>query len=385
MACVTKRRGRYVLDFYVQTGERQRVTLKKGTTKKRANLELMATLDAVEAGVYMPARRMPLFSEVAEDWLKHKKANLRITSWEVCEGHTKNHYTDLDNLKIGQVTTATVEKWIRERQEEGMSLGTLRKVLVTLGQIMAYAVRHRYVRHNPVRDAERPRETGNEVKGEVFRILSPAEIRALLNAADSEKYKTLYMMAIFTGARQGELLGLKWSDVEWETKQVHVQRNFTKGRFFDTKTKTSRRKIDLAPTMLLQLKKWKLACPPNEPDLVLPNEAGQPMNYSNMMSRHYVPALVKACIATKLENGTIEGAIRFHDLRHTFASLLIAQGENIKYVQAQLGHSSPMVTPNVYAHLMKPTNQEAAERLEKTIFQGTGQNLVTIQQKGVTA
>jgi len=191
MACVTKRRGRYVLDFYVQTGERQRVTLKKGTTKKRANLELMATLDAVEAGVYMPARRMPLFSEVAEDWLKHKKANLRITSWEVCEGHTKNHYTDLDNLKIGQVTTATVEKWIRERQEEGMSLGTLRKVLVTLGQIMAYAVRHRYVRHNPVRDAERPRETGNEVKGEVFRILSPAEIRALLNAADSEKYKTL--------------------------------------------------------------------------------------------------------------------------------------------------------------------------------------------------
>ena len=148
------------------------------------------------------------------------------------------------------------------------------------------------------------------------------------------------MMTIFTGARQGELLGLKWSDVEWETKQVHVQRNFTKGRFFDTKTKTSRRKIDLAPTMLLQLKKWKLACPPNEPDLVLPNEAGQPMNYSNMMSRHYVPALVKACIATKLENGTIEGAIRFHDLRHTFASLLIAQGENIKYVQAQLGHSS---------------------------------------------
>jgi len=200
-----------------------------------------------------------------------------------------------------------------------------------------------------------------------------------------QKYKILFMMAIFTGARQGELLGLQWGDTDWENKQVYIQRTYTKGQFFDTKTKTSRRKIDLAPTMLLQLKKWKLACPPNDLNLIFPNEAGQPMNYSNMMSRHYVPALVRAGIATKLENGKIEGAIRFHDLRHTYASLLIEQGENIKYIQAQLGHSSPMVTLNVYAHLMKPTNQEAAERLEKAIFQSTGQNLVTIEQKGVTA
>lgn len=465
MACVTKRRGRYVLDFYDQTGERQRVTQEKGTTKKRADEELRATLDAVKKGVYMPSRKMPLFSEVAGEWLKHKKGNLRITSWEVCEGHTKNHFSELDGLKIGWITTATVEKWIRSRQEDGMTLGTLRKVLVTLGQIMSYAVRHRYIDHNPVRDAERPRETGNQVKGEVFRILTPAEIRGLLDAADSEKYKTLFMMAIFTGARQGELLGLQWSDIEWENKQVYIQRTYTKGQFFDTKTRTSRRKIDLAPAMLQQLRKWKLACPKfsrnrnaeNEADpivksqqdvgrhfhrsrkqiakwagkgmpqmedgrydlrtveawatkeglvkhidLVFPNEAGQPMNYSNMMNRHYLPALRKAGILPEVEKKKKgkeageskpekskeerkEETIRFHDLRHTYASLLIEQGENIKYIQTQLGHSSPMVTLNVYAHLMKPTNQEAAERLEKAIFSGTGHNLVTIQEKGATA
>jgi len=77
-----------------------------------------------------------------------------------------------------------------------------------------------------------------------------------------------------------------------------------------------------------------------------------------MVKRHFLPELT----AAKLPK------IRFHDLRHTFASLLIEQGENLKYIQTQLGHSSPTVTINVYAHLMKPTNQEAACKLENTIF-----------------
>jgi integrase len=86
---------------------------------------------------------------------------------------------------------------------------------------------------------------------------------------------------------------------------------------------------------------------------------GKPMNYSNMVNRYYMPALKKARLP-----------IKFHCLRHTFASLLIHQGENIKYIQSQLGHSSPTVTLNVYSHLMNPVNQESACRLENTIFQG---------------
>ena len=100
----------------------------------------------------------------------------------------------------------------------------------------------------------------------------------------------------------------------------------------------------------------------NKNSLIFPIEAGQPINYSNMMNRVYLPALMKAEIKK----------IRLHDLRHTTASLMIEQGENIKYIQSQLGHSSPTVTLNVYAHLMKPTNQEAACRLENTIFESTG-------------
>lgn len=114
--------------------------------------------------------------------------------------------------------------------------------------------------------------------------------------------------------------------------------------------------------MITELKKWKLACPKSELDLVFPNEEGKPIDHHNMVKRYFIPVLEAAGLPT----------IRFHDLRHTFASLLIEQGENIKYIQSQLGHSSPTVTLNVYAHLMKPVNQEAACRLENTVFSEDG-------------
>ena len=124
--------------------------------------------------------------------------------------------------------------------------------------------------------------------------------------------------------------------------------------------------------MMAELKRWRLACPPNELNLIFPNEAGGPLNHNNVVSRYFEPALS----AAKL------GKVRFHDLRYTYASLLIEQGENIKYIQSQLGHSSLTVTLNVYAHLMKPVNQKAALRLESSIF-GTSHNLFTNKEKGL--
>ena len=126
--------------------------------------------------------------------------------------------------------------------------------------------------------------------------------------------------------------------------------------------------------VISELKKWKLACPKSDLNLVFPNDAGKPIDHHNMVRRCFLPTLE----AAKLPR------IRFHDLRHAYASLLIEQGENIKYIQSQLGHSSPSATWNVYAHLMKPTNQEAACKLENTIFGESGDFLATYKKKGVT-
>lgn len=366
MACISKRRKRYVIDFYDNQGKRQRKTLKEGTTKEKAKEILREIEEQLSRGIYIPDKKIPTFEDVAKDWLEHKKPNLRDSTWSVYAGHTKKHFKDLNLLKINRITTAKIEKYIAERQNQGMNILTLRKVLVSLGQIMGYAIRHKYISHNPVRDAERPKGKG-KTKTKKIRILTPAEINALLDAEPSLKYKTLFRLSIFSGARQGELLGLKWFDVDWKNSQIHIQRTFNNQAWYDTKTETSNRKIDLGPSMMAELRKWKLACPPNDLDLIFPNKAGGPINHNNMVSRYFNPALKKAGVER----------IRFHDLRHTYASLLIEQGENIKYIQKQLGHSSPTVTWNVYAHLMKSVNQEAACKLENTVFKSTGHNLVT--------
>jgi integrase len=397
MACLVKRRGRYIIDFYDQTGKRRWKTLKEGTTKARARDELRAIEDMVSRGVYLPARKVPTFKEVRKQWLEYKKAYLRETTYEVYATNGKHHLKELDGLRITQITPAVIEQFIATMQkkhkmarrkgskvsdevpyafsEKKISLETVKKVLALLHQVMAYAVRHRLIDHNPVRDAERPRSQGQEGQQKKTSVLNPDQIRAFLDAVCEQKYRTIFLTAIMTGARQGEVLGLKWSDVDFQKKQIHINQTFNHGRFFDPKTQGSSRRIDLAPMVLRELAAWKLKCGGKDGDLVFQNEAGQPLNYSNMVQRYFLKALKDAMIPR----------VRFHDLRHSYASLLLSQGENIKYIQTQLGHSSPMVTLNVYAHLLKDSNQEAACRLENAIYETSGSKMVADEEKGATA
>jgi len=355
MATVSKRRDRWVLDFYDNLGKRCWKTLPRGTTKAKEHLREIE--EQLAKGNYIPQKKIPTFSEVARDWVDSMKPDLRASTWSVYEGHTRNHFEEFNLLKINQITTANIEKYITGSQEAGMNISTLRKVLVTLGQIFAYAVRHGYLSYNPFADAKRPKAKKGESKKNI-RILSPEEIQAFLDALPSKKYHTMFKLAIMTGVRQGELIGLKWSDIDWDNRQIHIRRTFNNQDWYDPKTPTSERKIDLGPSMITNLKEWRLACPPNDLDLVFPNEALKPINNKNMLRRHFQPALKKAGIEK----------IRFHDLRHTYASLMIEQGQNIKYIQTQLGHSTPTVTLNVYAHLLNDTNQDAACRLENMVF-----------------
>jgi len=96
-------------------------------------------------------KRTPTFKEIASEWHRHKKPNLRATTWEMYEIHIRLHFIDIEHVRINTITTATVEKWIAKRQAEGMSLGMLRKLLVTFNQIMAYSVRHRLIDYNVYR------------------------------------------------------------------------------------------------------------------------------------------------------------------------------------------------------------------------------------------
>jgi integrase len=189
-------------------------------------------------------------------------------------------------------------------------------------------------------------------------ILTPDQILALFDAASDLKHRTLFMTAAMTGMREGEILGLKWDDIDWVASQLYVKRTYNHGRFYEPKSKTSKRKIDLTPQLITQLKEWQLACPPNELDLVFPTREGKPIDGTSMVRNKFLPTLKWAGIPK----------IRFHDLRHTYASLLIDQGEQPKYIQTQMGHSSINITFDIYGHLMRGANEEAARKLGDTIF-----------------
>jgi len=373
MACVRYRRNRWVIDFYDQEGIRRWHTMPKGSTKKDANIKKGELEKKVRQGAYTPQKEMPLFAEVADSWLASKEPNIRHTTYDQYKGHVENHLKPyLGKSKINLVNFDAIEKFKAERLKNGVTPPTLHKVLTTLGAILKYAVRMRYIDYNPAREIEKPK--GKSVYGEKDElvVLTPEDIRELLEAAGDQKDRILFMTAVLTGMREGELLGLQWGDIDWANRQVHVRRTYNHGRFYDPKSKAARRKIDLAPELVRSLKQWKLACPIGELDLVFPTEAGTPEDAANMLKRRFFPALRRA----KLPK------IRFHNLRHTYASLLIDQGENPKYIQTQLGHSSIQLTMDVYGHLMKDVNQEAATRLGSTVFGSDGSKMVAVNKKG---
>jgi integrase len=368
MACIRKRRNRWVIDFYDHHGKRHWETMVEGSTKRQATERLREIEDQVKRRTYLPDSKIPLFSQVAQDWLEFKKTKVRVSTWNVLQGHVKNHFSEFNDLKVNQVTIAGVEKWITKRELKGMNPATLKKVLTTLGQILSFAVRRRYTDFNPLKEAERP--NGGRKKEMV--LFSPEQIRTLVSKAKDPKYALFFLVAAFTAGRQGELLGLKWQDIDWENNQIEIRRTFNNGEWFEPKTEGSKRRIDVGPSVMGLLKEWRENCPPSELGLVFPNEAGKPINNNNLLNRYYYPALEAADLPR----------IRFHNLRHTFASLLIDQGENAVYIADQMGHAKPTITLDVYGHLMKKRNPQAASVLEATILGENGSKMVALEGYG---
>jgi integrase len=175
----------------------------------------------------------------------------------------------------------------------------------------------------------------------------------------TNNYKLLLKVAVFTGMREGEILGAQWDDIDWKSKQLHVRRSWKEGAFHAPKTATSIRRVDLPDFLVSELREWRLGCPKGPDDLIFPNLEGRPLSHANLLQRGFYPALRRAGLRR----------IRFHDLRHTFASLLIASGEDVVRVSRLLGHASPNITLNVYSHMLPKEHYGSAERLARLVLE----------------
>jgi len=367
MACIRKRRGKWVIDYRDQFGKRHWETC---SSKKEAEERLAEVLLEIRAGTFSPARGTMLFKDLASLWFEnHAKLNVRPNTCYTYQGHLNKHLIPFfGNMKVSSITPAVVDRFKAEKLKQGLHRETINKSLTILGSIFRYAVKNRFLRYNIMQDVDKLRTTLEEKREDREReinILSPQEVLLLIKHT-VPKYRPLILTAVLTGMRQSELLALQWDDIDWNAGQVYVRRMVYRGRFFEPKSRKSKRKVDMTPVLISVLKRWRLACPPSKYNLVFPTQEGNPMNPANLRRRIFEPALRRAGLPR----------IRFHDLRHTYASLLILQGEHPKYIQAQMGHSSIKVTMDIYGHLMEGINIKATHRLDATLFGSYGSKMV---------
>jgi len=195
--------------------------------------------------------------------------------------------------------------------------------------------------------------------------MTPAEVAALLSAASGDRLEALYVAAVHTGLRRGELLGLTWSDLDLEAGTLSVQRSLDKdGTFNPPKRKSSRRTVKLTAQAAESLKghrarqneeRLRLGSLWEDRGLVFPNRAGKPMNADNLYHRGFKPLLGRAGLS----------GFTFHSLRHTCATLLLSKNVNPKIVSEMLGHATISQTMDTYSHVMPGMGDVAATALEE--------------------
>jgi integrase len=352
---VSKRRGKWVLDFYDQNKMRRWVTTRYPAEEKYralAERELARYAIAVEDHTFRSQTQQRDFAQLVESWTAALDVRdlTRADYLAVVKHHLVPFFGD---SKLRAVTVQRVEEFRACMQEKGLSVRTTNKALTQLYSMMKYAVGNGWLTTNPCAQVKKLRQPIDHRRRAMDgNILTWNEVQTLIGAAGSQRDATLIRMAFETGMREGELFALRWTDVELPAARVTVRRSYRKRVESAPKTAASMRTIGLTAQMVSKLREWRLACPqpPGCLGLVFPNGAGRHESHYNFLHRGWYPALERA----KLRR------VRFHDARHTCASLLLAAGVSVHAVQAQLGHASPSITLNVYGHLMPNSGSPGA-------------------------
>jgi len=299
------------------------------------------------------------FSELAETWLESIKLDVKTASYSDYERQVRVHILPyFGKKKIDAIPPADIDKFrtvlAGEKKPDGSSWSTRRtnKALVVLGAIFRYAVENGYLREAPTRYMKKVKEDHREMD-----FLNPEEIRRLLDACSPDLYP-IALTAIFTGLRQGELFGLKWSDVDFGAKVIRVRRSYhPKYGFSSTKSEKGERMVIITPELAEVLVHHKTTTGGGTDDLVFSNRAGNPISYSNIESREFYPALDRAGLRR----------IRWHDLRHTHAAVMVAKGVNVKLLQRQMGHADIGTTLNTYGHLIPEASEGVGEAFDEMV------------------
>jgi integrase len=234
---------------------------------------------------------------------------------------------------------------------------TTNKCLTLLVGIVGYAVEHGFMGRNVAEEMDKLPAAEGEGAVIESNVLTLGELRKVSEAA-VDPWTMPIMIAALTGARQAEVLGLECGDIDWNRRTAEIRRQWRRGAFYEPKTKASRRTVELSDELISALKRWRLRCPKGQHDLVCPNAKGLPMQSADLLHTGLHPALRRAI-----------RQVRYHDLRHCFASNLLAAGVDVVTVSKALGHANVHITLTTYAHTIPKERQGAGDAMARLMAQ----------------
>jgi integrase len=335
------------------------------TTGSRAEAQawVRKILDQVDHGLtYSEANRQ--LAGYLQDWIETKKKSLKPrTAYQYQDLIVKKIIPKIGHYKLKDISQKIINDFYDNLINEGFSTRNVRYTHSVLHAAFEHALMSGILVRNPTHNAILPRMHQTEMK-----ILSEQQVSQFLVAASGSRYRMLYHLALSTGMRQAELFGLKWSDVDWINGFIKIQRQAQRVErqgivFSEPKTRAGRRILKLGENILQELRKhhehlnleratagdrWK------DHDLLFPTSIGTPIGQSNLLKDYH-----------RILRQSGLPHFRFHDLRHTAASLMINRGVPVIVVSKMLGHSQPSVTLNIYAHCMIDMQTQAADIMDE--------------------
>ncbi len=353
-----------------ETGKRLRHYETVNGTKKDAEKCLHKLLFSVDNHTYVKPIRITV-SQFLEDWLQdyvviHTAPKTRERTEEIVKLHLS---PALGPISLAELKPQQIQRYYSRALESGrrdgkggLSSSTVHKHHVILFQALKYGVKHSILARNPAEAVDPPPSRPKEPS-----VPSAKDVQLIIDKASDTPYFTPFYTKAYTGLRRGELLGLRWRDVNLDTATLSVVQTLQQLRnrqydFKKSKSKHSQRQIDLSPSLVIILwdhkirqeqQKRLLGMTPSPTDLVFSHPDGRPLR----------PNSVTRAFQNIVRSLSLQG-ITLHGLRHAHATIMLQQNVHPKIVQERLGHSTISTTLDIYSHVVPGLQRAAAQRFD---------------------
>ncbi|MED0678736.1 site-specific integrase [Aneurinibacillus thermoaerophilus] len=351
-----------------ETGKRKQKTVSGFKTKKEAEKACAEMIAQIENGDYIESSKDTLGHFLTE-WLNTSaKQTMRTTTHDTytrCVNHRIN--PELGHIKLSELKPMHVQKFYSKLLNEGVTGEYIRFLHAILRSALNTAVKWQLLQKNIMTNVQPPRLSRKEKA--TWTAEQARQFLAFAREKGTRRY-IVYLLAIYTGMRRGEIFGLRWKDIDFENGKISINQTLSwvsgKGLIFqEAKTKRSHRSISISDFVIQELKNHKLQQRKEklqmgeaykDQDLVAASAYGNPMNPRGV-TEYFRKLTIEAALPP----------IRFHDLRHTHATIMLRLGEHPKIVSERLGHSNIQMTLNLYSHVTPDMQKDASTRFEQAM------------------